>query len=123
MPTKPDLLVVGFHQFALAPGKLMIRLLVSNLGPAASPAAKPGVYVNAVNPHPPTGVNEIQVQESSALPALASGTSCVVTATFSAAELAQKGVEYCEVLLDPKNIVNERNESNNYFRFPVVHGS
>ncbi len=112
----PDLVVSGYSgEFDVSDSTnptFELTFTIRNIGMAPSPATL--VYVDAVDPDPPTGINEIRVQQSADLPGLDSGeVSAPLTASFQLAELFAKDVSLVRVTADPKNNIIEAFESNN----------
>ena len=98
------------------PGILILSFTVVNIGRTPSRALPPkvGVYVNAISYFPPPGQNQIQIQKGFGLPALPSEASQHFDVPFSIRELRAKRIRRFEVIADPKNLIPEGNEYNNY---------
>jgi hypothetical protein len=125
MPVKPDLTITHFNIHPLIPpwlppwpptlpGVILVTFTVVNIGSAPSKAINPGVYVNAIRFNPPPGQNEIQIQMSLKLPALAPHAGNNFSVAFRIQELKQKRIRRIEIVADPKNVIPETNEYNNY---------
>jgi len=97
----------------ITPRTVILSFSVVNVGRGASKPINPGVYVNAIRPNPPAGKNEIVIQKSFALPALGPGVEHHFDVPFNGRELLRKGVRRCEVMVDPKCLLPETDESNN----------
>jgi hypothetical protein len=116
-PLKPDLKIIQLSYHLPNPPTSDIVLLsfsVINVGRGVSPRTNPGVYVNAVNPTPPPGENEIRIQKTFPLPRLASRMSRHFDVEFSIQELRRKRIRRIDIIADPKNVTPESNEYNNF---------
>ena len=112
----PDLVVSGYSgEFDASNStnpNFKLTFTIRNIGMASSAATL--VYVDAIDPDPPTGINEVRVQQSANLPGLDSGEeSAPLTASFQLAEMFAKDVNLVRVTADPKNDIIEAFESNN----------
>jgi subtilase family serine protease len=81
---------------------------------------KTTVYVDAVDPSPPPGQNEIRIQVSVDLAPFFNlfPASRTLSATFPEAELTAKAVSRFDLTVDAKNLVNESNENDNRVSVP-----
>jgi hypothetical protein len=98
------------------PGILLLSFTVVNIGrtPSHPISSKIGVYVNAISWYPPPGQNQIQIQKGFPLPALPPGVGKHFDVPFSVRELRAKRIRRFEVIADPKNLIPEGNEYNNF---------
>jgi len=116
MPARPDLKIrqLSIHQLTPRPISVVVSFTVVNIGRASSPQIDPGVYVNAINPTPPPGQNEIRIQKSFGLHPLAPAMGHHFDVAFTIRELQQKRIRRIDIIVDPKYRVPETNEFNNY---------
>ena len=115
----PNLVLAGFVQIPSG-SNLTLQLTVGNFAAGAAQGISPGVYVNAIDPTPPPGQNEIRIQKQLPVPQLASGATTNLSVTFPIATLNQKQVTRFDVILDPKNQIAETPEGNNTASFPRI---
>jgi hypothetical protein len=112
----PDL-VVSFHSDGLDDSDPSIPLYqvefkIRNIGLA--PSSEALIYVDAINPNPSSGENEIQLQKSVELRPLDSGAETIrLTVAFELAEMFANGVSLVRITADSKNQVVEAFEINN----------
>jgi len=97
-------------------GSILVSFTVVNIGRIPSPPIPPkvGVYVNAISFSPPPGQNRIRIQKGYGLRALAPGAGQHFDVPFSVRELRTKRIRRIEVIADPKQLVPEGNEYNNF---------
>jgi len=110
----PDLTVVS-KDWSISGDQYVINLTIKNIGVTSSGEAL--VYINAINPTPPEGVNEIRIQLSEYLPALAMGEEYSFTKNIVLSQIHAKEVQIIEILVDSKNDVKESDENNNKERW------
>ncbi len=105
----PDLTVTA--DYSISGDQYEIKLSIKNIGDAES--GKALVYINYINPTPPTGMNEIRIQKSEELPVIAAGGEYSFIKTIPLSDIHAKEIEKIEVFVDSKNTVKESNEDNN----------
>jgi len=112
-PQGPDLVIVDAGTRNVNNGQTIeIFFKIRNIGNAAS--TDTDVYINAINPNVPDFANEIRDQKSVLINALAQGEETTELQTnISSIDYQRKGIEYFEIIADPKNSVVETNERNN----------
>lgn len=107
----PDL-QVGQSEVAQDGTDYVVRFTVRNAGRAASTGGR--IYINAIDPTPAAGQNEIRIQSEVPLPDLAVGAeSGQLEARFRVTQLEQESVERFDILVDAKTEVRESDETNN----------
>jgi hypothetical protein len=80
---------------------------------------KTTVCVDAIDPTPPPGQNEIRIQVSVDLaPFFLFPASRMLSAAFNEADLTAKAVSRFDLTVDPKNNVPESNENDNRVSVP-----
>ncbi len=117
----PDLVVVN-EELSISDDGLItaVTFKIRNIGSAASTPSR--VYVNAINPDipEPGDVNQIRLQESFSITALGPDEETEeIVSTFTQEEPNQLGIQYYDIIADPKNEVDETDETNNEFRLFV----
>lgn len=113
VPGGPDL-IVAKHKIHTAPGNpgYYLKFTVKNIG--KKPSRPTTAYINAINPSPAPGKNEIRIQRSVNVPALNPGAiSGSLQTKFDIRQLRAERVSMIRIIVDPKNVVHEANESNN----------
>lgn len=115
-PQGPDLVVVDAGTREVDGGAtLEIFCKIRNRGNAPSTPSR--VYVNEIDPTPPAGENEIRKQFAVELDVLAPGAETAELVFGTAmSEYTGNGIEYVDVLADPKREVEEVDEGNNELR-------
>jgi len=106
----PDLTVVS-KSWSISGEQYVINIMIKNIGKANSGEAL--IYINAIDPTPPPGVNSIRIQVHETLPPLLKGEEYAFTINMDLAQIHAREVSYIEVLVDAKNYVKESDESNN----------
>ena len=106
----PDLTVVE-KDWSISGQQYVINLKIKNIGGTDSGQCL--VYINAIDPTPPAGINEIRIQLTEDLPALAPGEEYSFTESIDLSDIHAKEVKHIEVLVDPKDDVKESDETNN----------
>lgn len=117
---QPDL-VVGSVERGIAstesPPQYIVKFTVKNIG--TGPSGPTNVYINAINLTPPAGVNEIRIQNGVNIPALLPGQATAPIQTkFILSQIHAREVSVMRILVDPKNLVIESDESNNKWQWP-----
>jgi hypothetical protein len=106
----PDLAVIS-KNWSISGQQYVINLTIQNIGNAASSEAM--IYVNAIDPSPPHGLNEIRIQCEEQLPPLSAGEVYTFSKSIDLYQIHAKEIQIIEVLVDSKNSVRESEENNN----------
>ena len=115
VPGDPDLVIIfeGLSEFD--DGLITtLKFKVSNIGNGSSTASR--VYVNYINPDlpEPGEENQIQIQKTYTISALEPGEETqLFVSRVTEEEVVQLGIKYFDVIVDPKNEIDERDEINN----------
>ncbi len=126
MPLRPDLTIRDLRLHPWLPplppltGFITVSFTIINVSRVFSPEIDPGVCVNAITFSPPPGQNEIQIQKSRKLHALRPLTGQHFDVLFSVRELVAKRIRRIEVIADPKRLLPEADEYNNYASISVL---
>jgi len=107
----PDLTVVA-KDWSVAGTQYVINLTVKNIGTA--PSNDTLVYINAIDPTPPPGLNQIRIQFSEPLSALPPGAEHSFSKNIPLSKIHAKEIDNIDVLVDPKSVVKESDENNNF---------
>ena len=106
----PDLTFSGYN--ITSSGNLVnIDVKVINIGKAKS--GETFVYFNAIDTSPPPGKNEIRIQYRKNLPELSPGEEKLCKFNLTTQQVTNEELNRVDILIDPKNLVNELNENNN----------
>lgn len=114
--SQPDLIVsYGFGNLVtsgVTEPIYRMNFQIKNIG--SSKSSETQVYLNAIDLAPPQGVNEIRMQIPFSLGEIEPGAvSEMFTYDFKLVDFHAKEVTLINIIADPKNSVNERNEQNN----------
>ncbi len=114
-PGDPDLVVID-EEITISDDGLITALTfkIRNIGNASSNTTR--VYVNAINPDLPEPGEENQIRLQDSFPVSALGPdeeTEVFASTVTQDEIIQLGIQYFDVITDPKNEVDESDETNN----------
>ena len=109
----PDL-TFKHYDINVSGNEVKIKVVITNIGGSASNDTF--VYFNAIDTTPPPGSNEIRIQHVEKLPGLNPGEDHIYKFKFTKQEIIDNQINRAEILIDPKNLVREINESNNDLR-------
>lgn len=115
IPGDPDLVVID-EELSFSDDGLItaVTFKIRNIGSVASASSR--VYVNAINPDipEPGDENQIRLQESFPIGALGPGEETTeMVSSITQEERNQLGIQYFDVIVDPKHEVDEADETNN----------
>jgi hypothetical protein len=119
-PGSPDL-VVWTHSAVVvtggpSPPSYQVHFQIRNIG--SEPSAACLTYLDAINPSPSTGENEIRIQRSFDVPTLAPGMDLDFASEFAESTLDSALVSRFQVSADAKRQVEEAFETNNIAEWP-----
>lgn len=117
----PDLVVIDEELSVSEDGLITaVTFKIRNAGNSVSSPSR--VYVNAINPDipEPGEENQIRLQESFSVTALGPGEETAeFVSSVTQEEINQLGIQYFDVIADPKNEVDEGDELNNEIRVDI----
>ena len=111
---KPDLTVYTYETEDGTANDIeyyIIKFQVKNIGSDGSNETY--VHIDAINPDPPAGINEVRIRRQIDLKPLEPGDVEHMKCSFTVTELAAESVSLILIDVDPKNLVDETNETNN----------
>jgi len=118
LPQGPDLVIVDAGTRSTDEGRTIeIFFKVRNIGNIKSNDSR--VYVNAMNPNipEPSSINQIREQKSVTISELIPNSETTELITkITLIDYQRKGIQYFEIIVDPKNEVTEIIELNNILR-------
>jgi hypothetical protein len=112
LPTGPDLTIPEAELSVPDLNHCTLRFVVRNIGYSRSREAL--LYVDAINPYPPQGENQIRIQDNFTIPPLLPGSEAVFSKIYDTEILSDFFIRYFDIFADSKAFVTERDEDNNH---------